>query len=310
MLECLVEGCAFEWLRHAWIVRGVDQPEGRVLALPRYSLAGDRWKSKEPEEAARRVELLDRSLLSYSRCHGRIVPLPPLRRLEEARTLSPLEPERCSVSSSDPACELLEELRRETGVESIGLTGSALLFPKLVLGPGRDVDLVCYGLDESRELYGFLRENAFLEPLEVGEVLDMLREQGRIASRELIERERLKALQGKRRGLRVYVRLVPARPREPGLCEREVLKVGQVLVEGEVVDAERSWIYPCSYGVETEAGLIEVVSDRGRFCELAEEGDEVAARGDLEVVISGGSPRLQLYLWSGEHYALPRRRAR
>uniref|UniRef100_A0A7J3ZIZ8 Polymerase nucleotidyl transferase domain-containing protein n=1 Tax=Fervidicoccus fontis TaxID=683846 RepID=A0A7J3ZIZ8_9CREN len=312
--RCYVEGCMVKLGGVAWIIRGLAHPEGHVLALPRYVVKGNSIVRKVKIPSLSELESIElaRGLVKYARCYGRLVPLIPRREIDErAEILHPLFPRECSDRSESIACMVLKELRRESGIETIGLTGSNLL---AMPGSHADVDLVVYGRRECTELYEFLAENRFLEPYSKSELLQLLYSEARFFDKRLLEVEQKKVLQGKRLGARVYIRLVPSYPEEYRVCACEVLKIGEIALRGRVVSDDSRYVYPCGYDVEievstesrklSEATRLKVVSDRGRFCELARTGDRVLVRGELELVVSNNKTYLQVYLWRGSHHIL------
>ena len=312
--RCYVEGCMVRLKDVLWIVRGLEHPRGYVLALPRYIVKSGTIvkKMKFPFVSELYSLGLAKGFLKYARCYGRLVTLISKREFERAEILHPLFPRECSAESRSIACRVLEELKHESGIETIGLTGSSLLSPPK---SGVDVDLVVYGRRESIELYEFLEENRFLKPYSKSELLQVLYSEARFFNKKLLEVEQNKRLQGKRHGVGVYIRLVPKYPEDYSVCTHEILKVGEVAVKGRVVQDDNRFLYPCSYDVEIEKDTIglelgsirrlKVVSDRGRFCEIARLNDRVFVRGELELLVSNGRPLFQVYLWKGSHYMLP-----
>jgi len=318
-MSCYAEGCAFELSSCTWLVKGLEHPEGFVLAIPRYVASRPAaLKLKEPELSTLAALECSKELLAYADCYGRVAPLVPKELLESAKIFDPLEPAACSEERwrSSAACELLELLRRETGLESVGLTGSWLVQPDRA----SDIDVVVYGESACKNFYEFLKESEVLEPYEPEELAELLRAEGRIFDEASLQAELRKKLRGKWRGSGVYVRLVPADPRRYKTCSKRVVKLGEAVVEGSVVDDSRSYLHPCSYVLEVSwsskslggSRVLEVVSDRGRFCECASAGEDVLVAGDLELVVEGGRARYQLYPWKRSHFLLPlagRRRA-
>lgn len=284
------------------MVRGTTHPRGLILALPRYPRPG--VKVKELGELASTAERGWREVVRYSHCYGRRVPLIPLKAVQAHA--SPLD--YCNEPSRDPiACNLVERLRDATGVYEVGVTGSRLLSTlDSRWGGGGDIDVIVYG-KRVYDFYRALKENRVLQPYDWSGVKELSRTRGWPGDPLLLRRELSKILQGRWRGLDVYIRLVPGLPWEYAECNETIHPIGDgVEVRGRVVDDAQGYIFPCSYTLAVEEpplGTILLTSPRGRFCELLRKGDKIKARGRLELVrpLHSGEPRVQLVLVDSIH---------
>lgn len=277
----------------------------KLLALPRYV-----WKEgkiltiKELENSLEIAEKLEKGIVAYSECFGRSVPL--LSNEDFEKVYDPRAgPFRVQGKVEVAAKELIEAIRKEVGVEEVGVTGGLLVGKDT-----EDIDLVVYGIENCEKVYEILKEEDLLKRYSYSEALELLNKRGqKVITEELIRREIQKKLQGKFKGIDVYVRLVPVLPEFPIQCKRRVFKVGRAWRFVEIVDASMGHLYPCSYtSVDIATGeKIEIISDRGRYCELLEKGDRAYVEGEMEFIEENGERKAAINLWRWDHYLIPTR---
>lgn len=203
----------------------------------------------------------------------------------------------------EKAVEFAGLLRERAGVleESVGVSGSILVG---LHTPRSDVDIVVYGSEHCRAVHRVLRE---LIDEAAGEVRRLNEEEMRelyafrsqdtpMGFEDFARLEKRKVIQGKFQGCGYFIRFVRALSEVwENYGDRRYTPFGPVEVEATVSDASEAIFTPCTYRVEDvrfidgpEVGdLREIASFRGRFCEQAEEGERVIARGKLERVVVG-----------------------
>lgn len=203
----------------------------------------------------------------------------------------------------EKAVEFAGLLRERAGVleESVGVSGSIRVG---LHTPRSDVDIVVYGSGHCRAGHRALRE---LIDEAAGEVRRLNEEEMRefyafrsqdtpMGFEDFARLEGGKVIQGKFQGCGYFIRFVRALSEVwENYGDRRYTSFGPVEVEATVSDASEAIFTPCTYRVEDvrfidgpEVGdLREIASFRGRFCEQAEEGERVIARGKLERVVVG-----------------------
>ena len=321
-----VEGLIFD-------VKGVVHPHNAVIAYVRYvphptgkRVRGGRTYAKlyslEDREA-----FLRRNYPQYLRpdpVFNETVQAVPLDRI--ARYYKPSEKLREMLFASKldaverAALELATLIRREAGIglDSIGVTGSILVG---LHSESSDIDLVVVGEQSARKAYEALRsliaEGGSVRPYDAAGLRRLYEFRSKdtpLPFRAFAEMERKKVLQGLFKGRDFYVRLVK-RSEEYGerYGDKVYLPLGVQKVRAKVVDATDSIFTPCRYVVsEVEvleglrrARIREIVSLRGRFCELAGEGEHIIARGKLELVrCRSGESYYRLFLGRKGDYML------
>ena len=224
-------------------------------------------------------------------------------------------------------CDMVAEIVAHAGIgaENLGITGSILLGihdPRF-----SDIDLIVYGLENARRLKAMIQEGRSERFRPVGE------EERRAWSQNIAERFPLTYGQARyladRRwrygyfGQR-YFSLHPTRCDEEireGYGDHVYRDRGVVRIAATVVEASESMFLPAIYrlgdvtileqeieGSVGDVEIEEVVSYEGLYCEAADAGDEIEARGKLESVderafrLVVGTTRLQ-----GGGYLRPRR---
>ncbi|RLC80323.1 MAG: hypothetical protein DRI61_06030 [Chloroflexi bacterium] len=219
-----------------------------------------------------------------------------LAELRQGKSLDGLE---------EKAVEFANLLAEKAGVseECIGISGSILVN---LHTSGSDIDLVVYGVENCRAVHGALRE-LMGEP--DGEVRRLSGEELRalyatrsqdtpMSFEDFAWLEGRKVIPGKFRRCEYFIRFVKSPVEvEERYGDRRYISLGRAEIEATVADASEGIFTPCIYKIEDvrlvegqrAAPLpVEIVSFRGRFCEQAEEGERVRARGKLERVISRG----------------------
>ncbi|MCI4396377.1 MAG: hypothetical protein JHC28_02320 [Thermoprotei archaeon] len=299
----MIEGFIGKLGNAYWMIRSIYNIKGKSLALPRYIYVGNNVITlKEADESISIARKLYPESIQFSECFGRSVPL--IERDSFSELLDPRNgPKRGINIISSLAAELIDRFKNELGIDSIGVTGGLL-----VGKPTSDIDLVIYGESNCRHAYEAFSENEVLERYTFDQTIELLlkRRQSPITF-ELVEKEMKKRLQGKYKGVDVYIRLVPVDPDKPPSCNRSVMKLGEFVSLVEITDSDRSFLYPCEY---TALDLrldrkLKLYSDRGRYCELLEEGDIAAVRGEFELTREEGGEKIAIYLWRNEHYLIP-----
>lgn len=303
----LIEGDYIETLEGLlFTVKGLFQPEGRVVAYLRYlpDTKGDRRRGGKRyrrvydiEETTELLQRLHPQYVSRVDSLGLTLQTVPLDRI--AKVFRPRE--RLQALMAHPRTELEKSvalfafaLSSESSVplEQFGVSGSVLIG---LASPSSDIDLIVYGLEAGWKVYESLRrlreKEEWISPYDERTVEEIVKARwgdtgldlGKLRSIEMG-----KILHGLVYGRYYFVRLV--KRHEEMEAERASRPLGKVRLRAVVIGASDSIFTPCTYHVEDGVPLdalfrhevSELVSFRGKFTEQAGEGDAVEARGTLE----------------------------
>jgi predicted nucleotidyltransferase len=198
---------------------------------------------------------------------------------------------------------LVEALRGIAGldIDDLGITGSILL--SLHDPSFSDIDLLVYGGRQARRLRDALAHSP-ASPLSDLEPERRARWRHDIAERFGLSAEAVADLETRRWNHRLfrgrYVSLHPTR-RDDEIRDgqgRRSRRIGPAAIEAVVVAADESVFLPAVYrlaDVRFEDGAtvpaLELLSYEGLFCDVADPGDRIRARGVLEE-LEGGALRL------------------
>ena len=290
-------------------VKGLIHPPGKAVAYPRYvpDPTGPRRKGRRAfrklSSWSEKMAFLKGAFRNYMTFDPVLgdwfceVPLQGTRVLDPREGLERLRKAGGPSDLARTALEMADEIRDRANLawRDLGISGSLLVGLE---GHSSDIDLMAYGLRACLEVYSALRamrEEGITRPLGAEELIAIYRARSEDTPYDLgtfLAREPNKLLQGIFKKWPYSIRLVPKKEREPyGAFRFKAL--GEATIRGEVVNASRSMLTPCSYllaDVEvvkgpTGMGPRSLVSFRLRFCEQAVEGELIEARGKLEAVL-------------------------
>ena len=305
-----IEGFYVEIEKIIMAVKGVLQPPGRVIALPTYIPLDGGFK---------RIRRLKESLNYFVKRHpeyydwfdfaGRRLPAPPLDVVD--KIYNPLSVRH--VRRMPPEAEELKRiLIKESGIDErfIGITGSTLLGR---CSPKSDIDLIVYGIENGRRIYDSmkeLRKRGDLRCLKDYYELRKSRSDSSLPLKTWILVERSKILTGMF-SRRVYTaKIVPLPFEYWESLNQKCAEIGSVSFIGEVVEDKYSILTPNRYLVSVEKKLfgevwegevVEVLSVRSRFAEMASCGDRVKVVGRLELVELDGKKWKRVFLGNNEN---------
>ncbi len=303
-------------------VKGLHHPADRVIATLRYvpDMEGDRVRDGvryrrvySLEETARLLEAEHPSYLNRVERLNLVLQMVPLDKIR--RVYKPVD--RLAAIMENPGegpeatvARFVEALCDASGVPEpcFGVSGSLLIGLQL---PESDVDLNVYGAAEGEKVYESLRRLRkkldWVKPYDdstVQPVLDARWGDTGICLEKLRETEKAKVLHGLVYGRDYFMRLI--RDLE---MDEESSPLGAVTVRATVADARGSIYTPCLYSVEGAEcqghAVTEFLSHRGKFTEMAEEGEAVEARGTLEEAVRGGEKRYRVVLGGSGDYLMP-----
>ncbi len=316
----LVEGYYFRLRNNlVFYVKGVIHPPDRVIAYPKYipDPLGDRVdrrtgiRYRKEESIVKQFSIVEKLMpntVVYDPYIGDTVPSIPRLLIDEV--YNPIERAREIISYSGGSGELLDIVRSlildlidGSGVGDIGVSGSVLA---RLYRESSDIDIVVYGVDSGRRVYEYLKtvvpygEKGYRQygSKDIERLYKSRSLETPIPLETLLEQERRRVLEGIYRGREYFIRLVryPKPFEEYGMVIYR--KLGRAVLKLRVIDASKSIYTPCTYRVETIDcidgvcySVEEVYSLRGRFNEIASDGDIVVAKGYVEEL---------LYRYSGE----------
>lgn len=250
--------------------------------FPQYLVYDDvfgEWLCEVPEKAVER--------------HYR--PVDYLRSLRRKSSLDKLESEALQFA------ELLKETANISW-NALGISGSLLAGLSM---PTSDIDLIIYGSGNCRKIHDALKslvaegENPVksYSSDELKSLFDFRSKDTIMSFEDFVRTESRKILQGKFVQRDYFIRCVKdwnEVTEQYGTVHYEPL--GQAKVKATVTDDSEMIFTPCSYRVhkvKTVAGrqaklVQQIDSFRGRFCEQAQIGETVIARGKIEGVHRAG----------------------
>ncbi|GBC69172.1 hypothetical protein HRbin01_00866 [archaeon HR01] len=289
-----------------YAVKGVVQPPDRFYAIPK-RVRGPEGYVKLPTLGSA-LDYLRRERPHYlfdDPYTGRVQPAVPHNHisglLRPSQTLSDNVPEGLRRDALD----LLEVLGSG---EDLGFTGSLLYG---LARPDSDIDLVAYGLDFGRRLYGRLarlRAEGVTASVGLSSLPSLLagRRDSLQALQMAILHEGRKVLTGLFRGRLFMVKLVPWPHEYPESWSRTRCRpLGRAASRFRVLDAGMGIYTPSQYIVEPVESCPHpvsiVVSFRSRFAEHCREGEVIEVVGTLEEVSDGGRSFLRVVVgWEPE----------
>jgi len=301
-----VEGNIFD-------VKGLVHPPGKVIAFIRYTpdLNGDRRRAqtryRKVYALRERFNLLKKRSPQYLvfdpvfnqwLCE---VPAESVKQhYEPSAYLSQLRRGGAHEELEKQALELAELLHRESGVtwNSLGFSGSLLVG---LHTPNSDLDLIVYGSKSCWKVYNTLN-SLVQEPKgivksynkqDLKKLFDFRSKDTIMSFEDFVRTESRKLLQGKFHERDYYIRCVKDWNEAPDKYgTMQYRSVGEARIQATVTNDSEMIFTPCVYRIgdlhvlqgRSVQPIREIVSFRGRFCEQAQNGEKVVARGTIESV--------------------------
>ncbi len=313
-------------------VKGLIHPPDRIVAYLRYypdergTRLRDAVRYKKVYNLSEREQLLRRrwpEYLYYDEMQGRELQGVPAQRVRTLHTpqqhLSSLMRLKKRDALEESAAGLIEILAQKSraSLERFGISGSLLVG---LHSAKSDIDIIAYGIDTAKSvqeaLFALLEEDERFHRYELDDLKRLRVRRGlqtAMSFRDFVGQEKRKAFQGKFHAHEYFVRCVKDWPeiieyyggaqyRSKGLCT----------IFGRIIDDKESLLTPCTYSVgevRVTSGVstpkpIEVVSFRGRFAEQAKLGEQIIARGRLEVVTIEGMEYSRVIVGEGANDVL------
>jgi predicted nucleotidyltransferase len=297
-------------------VKGLVHPPDRVIAFLRYypSETGDR--TRDGLKYGKVYPLNDRFSFLKKRCPSYIyfdkvfdsimqgVPKKDVARFyEPAKKLTELatNPEGLDDLEKDSIefCRILSS-SAEIPLNRLGLTGSILVGLHTTES---DIDLIVYGYDNCIAVYEALGSlhsdpHSLVKPYGGKELRKLFKFRSSDTSTEwesFLLTEKRRRLQGLFKNHDYFIRFIKDWHESHETYGDVTYKsLGEVVIKATVADDSEALFTPCTYKIrdtqlvrEHKAGEVmirEVASFRGRFCEIARNGERITARGKLELV--------------------------
>jgi len=306
--EMILEGDFIETVEKLiFDVKGLVHPPDRVIAYIRYMPDENGDRVREGTRYRKIYSLREREKFLREKYPHYLYRDPVFNTFLQAvpvryisRVYKPSERLRKMLESSQldeiekSALKLALLIKEKAGLalESIGVTGSILV---KLHKEDSDIDLVVIGEREGRKVYEAMEE-LFNENSvqrygteELWRLYEFRSKDTPMSFEDFVKIERRKVLQGLFENKDFYIRLVK-KPEEYGekYGDRIYTPLKEARIKARVLNAEDSIFTPCRYVVDVLKGdskIEEIASYRGRFCEVAKDGEVVEARGKLEKVI-------------------------
>ncbi|MFX1297365.1 MAG: hypothetical protein ACFFD2_21230 [Promethearchaeota archaeon] len=211
----------------------------------------------------------------------------------------------------EKALEMVKLIQNQSNInfDKIGLTGSCLVNLEIEQS---DIDKIIYGIKNAYlikealiTLYKSHKET--ICPYSHENIINLYEFRGKESNlnfQEFVKIEQRKKLQGIFKGKEYYIRCIKDWNEINGQnIQYKPLGIG--IARGLVVNDEEAILTPCRYliensevidGMKISEPIREIVSFRGRFCEQAQKGENIEARGKVEKVISDREIYLRLLL--------------
>ncbi|TFG05367.1 MAG: hypothetical protein EU536_02015 [Promethearchaeota archaeon] len=194
-------------------------------------------------------------------------------------------------------CKLIREC---AGIQmnAIGITGSCLVGLEI---DQSDIDVIIYGtrnaslvrrclanlFDQEGELQAYSREN-------IRSLYEFRGKTSALSFDEFVQLEQRKKLQGIYKGTDFYIRCIKDWAEIDYKYEDlSIQNVGVATIMGVISDDSEAFLTPCRYLItgsrstgesDLQDEIREIVSFRGRYCEVGQQGEEFEARGKIEKV--------------------------
>lgn len=327
--DSLIEGYYIETIDGLFFtVKGIHHPDDSVIAYLRYLPDPNGLRKKNGYSFTRlydlsyTTEILREKYSQYIRfieskgMELQAVPLDAIKRI-----YNPIKKLSQILVNPKTPLELLTSrfvavLTSEVDIDelSLGISGSVLIGLDKCTS---DLDLVVYGMKPGYRIYEGLRtarkNSDWINSYDHNGALRISKTRwgdSGIDITPLINIEKEKILQGLVENRDYFLRLV----RKPEEWEKELKSevLGDIVLEGKVMDAEECIFTPCSYKIyecktypKNEHAVSELVSYRGKFTEQVEEGDKIRAKGSLEKVSYNNRTTYRLMLGRKNDYFIP-----
>jgi predicted nucleotidyltransferase len=183
---------------------------------------------------------------------------------------------------------------------AIGVSGSILAD---LTTKNSDIDLLIYGEENSRKAYAAMQQmfkgnhtryRAYTTE-ELKNLYDFRSKDTHMSFEDFQKVEKRKALQGMYQDVDSFVRFVKDwHELSEQYGDISYSTVGYATIRAKISNKTQALFTPCSYQIENVkitkgpnlTPIREVSSFRGRFCEQAENGENIAAQGKMEQVIN------------------------
>ena len=317
-MDKIIEGFFIESIDNLFFdVKGLIHPSDKIIAFIRYFLDDQGDREKEGKRYSKVYSLSERAkflqnnfpeYLSFDEVLNTEIQAVPIKNIKKVydpilKTKELMFKEKKLDFVERLSMKFVKFLIDETKlkIDDIGITGSVLIE---LHTPKSDIDLVIYGTEKGKKAYEALErtfedKSSFIRPYDDKGLQKLYKFRSKdtlIEFEDFIRIERNKKLQGTINGKDFYLRLVKDKKEVKYSYGDIVFKpMGFVAITAVIEDDSESIFTPCKYrirsskvveGVDIKQSKIEeIVSFRGRFCEIAKSEEKIFATGKAELVI-------------------------
>lgn len=306
-------------------VKGLVHPPNNVIAFPRFIPSPQGTRQGKDALYGKVYSLGDRfkylqenhpDLIVFDQVFGETMCEVPVDQIAEhyqpPQKLASLRTSKTLTSLENKALLLAKTLKHKSGIpwSAIGISGSIMAG---LTTEKSDIDLLVYGVDNSRKAYTALNEllktgGSGFKPYSKAELqtlFDFRSKDTEMSFEDFETIENRKAFQGMFMGTDYFIRFVKGwnetNEQYGDVCYKNS---GYAKIIANIADGSDALFTPCTYKLKNVSvvegpkltRITEIVSFRGRFCEQATSGEGIEAQGKVELVISKNS--------SSEHYRL------
>jgi len=298
-------------------VKGSCHPPNRIISYVRYipDPKGDRKRGKKSyrkiynlEERHQFLKEKFPSYLYFDPVFQRELQGVPLESITKVYHPKEKLAELCTAhrdTLEECAVQLAQSL--DIPVETMGISGSILVGLHTV---DSDIDVIVYKEASCIQVYHQLQklsEQGVVQQFDTEKAQKKAQFRWGSQNESLVTLEQKKVMHGLFKGKEYFFRFLKSEYKKYG--DIQYIPLHKATLKAVIKDDTESIFTPCRYLIEDSSieSIEQLVSLRGRFCEQAQKGDSITARGTIEKVVSKTKEYYQMMLGDAGDYLLPKR---